>query len=83
MIMKEAENLNNPETQALNIDDCKLLIFYGQNKDKKIDLKTEDKGDLDYAITQMFLMLKESTCFDCERVERVFWERIRALANYR
>ena len=81
--MKEAENLNNPETKALNIDDCKLLIFHGNNKDKTIDLKTEDKGDLDYAITQMFLMLKESTCFDSERVERVFWERIRALANYR
>ncbi len=86
------ENVSNEEkgngvladvSGSLNVEDCKWLIFYGENKDKTIDLKTEDKGHLDYAITQMFLMMKESTRFDAERVECVFWERVRALANYR
>lgn len=68
---------------SLSIDDCKWLIFYGQNKDKTIDIRSEEKGELDYAISNMFQMLKDSTRFDAERVERLFWERVSALANYR
>ena len=69
------------QQDSLSIDDCKWLLFYGHNKEKTIDLGTEDTGQLDYAITQMFLMLKESTRFDVDRVERVFWQRIKALAQ--
>ena len=68
---------------SLSIDDCKWLIFYGQNKDKTIDIRSDDKGELDYVITQMFQLLKDSTRFDSKRVERVFWERVTALVNYR
>lgn len=68
---------------SLSVEDCKWLVMYGYNVDKTIDLNTDDKGQLDYAITQMFIMMKESTRFDADRVEKLFWERIRALANYR
>ena len=68
---------------SFSVDEVKWLIFYGENKEKNFDLKTEDKGELDYAITQMFLMMKESSRFDMDRVEKAFWERVTALANYR
>jgi hypothetical protein len=68
---------------SFSVDEVKWLVFYGENKEKNFDLKTEDKGELDYAITQMFLMMKESSRFDMDRVEKVFWERVTALANYR
>lgn len=67
---------------SLSVDDCKWLIFYGHNKDKTVVIN-EDVGQLDYALTQMFIMMKESTRFDADRVEKLFWERVRALANYR
>lgn len=87
----EAENIDNQQgngvlpgvSGSLSVDDCKWLILYGQNKDKTIDIINEDKGELDYVINQMFQLLKDSTRFDSERVERVFWERVTALANYR
>ena len=56
--------------------------MYGYNKDKTIDIRSDEKGELDYAISNMFQMLKDSTRFDAERVERVFWERVSALVNY-
>ena len=68
---------------SFSVDEVKWLVFYGENKEKNFDLKTEDKGELDYAITQMFLMMKESSRFDMDRVEKSFWERVTALANYR
>ena len=89
---KEEKNTEEATTKALSktnvsgsfsVDEVKWLIFYGENKEKNFDLKTEDKGELDYAITQMFLMMKESSRFDMDRVEKVFWERVTALANYR
>lgn len=67
---------------SLSAEDCKWLIFYGYNKDKTVVID-EQVGQLDYALTQMFIMMKESTRFDADRVEKLFWERVRALANYR
>lgn len=67
---------------SFSAEDIKYLIFYGCNKDKTVVID-EQKGHLDYAIMQMFLMMKESSRFDMDRVEKLFWERIGALANYR
>ncbi len=87
----EEQNIKNQQgngvlpcfSGSLSADDVKWLIMYGYNKDKTIDIRSEEKGELDYAISNMFQMLKDSTRFDAERVERVFWERVCALANYR
>lgn len=79
------ETANNDKANvsgSLSAEDCKWLIFYGHNKDKTVMIN-EDVGQLDYALTQMFIMMKESTRFDADRVEKLFWERVRALANYR
>lgn len=64
----------------LTLEDCQHLIYYGQSKDKTIDLKTGDTGHLDYALKAMFSNA-DRIGFDGERVERTFWERIKALAN--
>ena len=87
----EAEKIDNQQgngvlpcvSGSFSAEDVKWLIMYGYNKDKTIDIRNEDKGELDYAISNMFQMLKDSTRFDADRVERVFWERVSALANYR
>lgn len=70
-------------SSSFSAEDVKWLIMYGYNKDKTIDIRSDEKGELDYAISNMFQMLKDSTHFDAERVKGVFWERVSALANYR
>lgn len=80
---KTSNSILGAVSGSLSIDDCKWLIFYGQNKDKTIDIRNDDNGELDYVINQMFKLLKDSNRFNYERVERIFWERVTALANYR
>jgi len=65
---------------VLTEDDCKWLIFYGHTKDKRITIDNSGKG-LDYAFNVMFGMLKDSTRFDYNGVEKLFWDRIKLLAN--
>ena len=67
--------------EGLNIDDVKWLLFYGHTKDKSIELKTAYKGELDYAITQLFEMMEESSRFNSDMVEKAFWERLHLIAN--
>jgi len=89
--MNEVEKIDKPQGNgvlpfiggSISAEDVKWIVMYGYNKDKTIDIRSEEKGELDYAISNMFQMLKDSTRFDAERVERVFWERVSALANYR
>lgn len=64
-------------------DDVKWLLFYGYTKDKTVDLNTEQKGELDYFIEQMFETMKETSRFNIDMVKEAFWQRIEALANYR
>ncbi|MES2592378.1 MAG: hypothetical protein V4608_10865 [Bacteroidota bacterium] len=64
----------------ISVDDCKWIVFYGHNKDKTVIVDEESKH-LDYAITQMFIMMKESSRFHSESVEELFWKRIQALAT--
>ena len=63
--------------------DVKWLLFYGYTKDKTVDLNTEQKGELDYFIEQMFETMKETSRFNIDMVKEAFWQRIEALANYR
>jgi len=68
---------------SFSSDDVKWLLFYGYTKDKTIDLNTEQKGELDYFIEQMFETMKETSRFNIDMVKEAFWQRIEALANYR
>jgi hypothetical protein len=68
------------KTDKLTADEIKHLIFYGKTEDKSIVIDEENK-QLDYAITQMFLWLKESNRFDAEGVERILWKRIGLIAS--
>ena len=68
---------------SFSSDDVKWLLFYGYTKDKAVDLNTEQKGELDYFIEQMFETMKETSRFNIDMVKEAFWQRIEALANYR
>ena len=68
---------------SFSSDDVKWLLFYGYTKDKTVDLNTEQKGELDYFIEQMFETMKETSRFNIDMVKEAFWQRIEALANYR
>ncbi|AGN89434.1 hypothetical protein IA01_10585 [Flavobacterium psychrophilum] len=68
---------------SFSSDDVKWLLFYGYTKDKTVDLNTEQKGELDYFIEQMFETMKETSRFNIDMVKKAFWQRIEALANYR
>lgn len=68
---------------SFSSDDVKWLLFYGYTKDKKVNLNTEEKGEIDYFIEQMFYTMEETSRFDIGKVKEVFWQRIEALANYR
>jgi len=61
-------------------EEVKWLLFYGEPKrDSKI--KLDDEGRIDHAIMIMFELLEEQTVFNKKEVERIFWERIKSLAN--
>lgn len=82
------ENTNEPLSKtavsgSFSSDDVKWLLFYGYTKDKTVDLNTEQKGELDYFIEQMFETMKETSRFNIDMVKEAFWQRIEALANYR
>lgn len=68
---------------SFSSNDVKWLLFYGYTKDKTVDLNTEQKGELDYFIEQMFETMKETSRFNIYMVKEAFWQRIEALANYR
>lgn len=70
------------ETDELSMEEVKELFLYGTNKSKNIDIRNNDNTELDYAISQIFELLQK-TPFDYKKVERVFWDRIKALANYK
>lgn len=59
-------------------EDLKWLIFYGHNKDKSIIID-DGRFQIDYALTQMFIMAKESLRFDVDGVERLLWKRVKAI----
>jgi hypothetical protein len=67
---------------SFSSDDVKWLLFYGYTKDKNVDLNTEQKGELDYFIEQMFETMRETSRFNIDMVKEAFWQRIEALANY-
>lgn len=70
------------KSEELSMEEVKDLFLYGTNKSKTIDIRNNDNAELDYAISQMFNFLQKSP-FDYKRVERVFWDRIKSLANYK
>lgn len=81
------EKINEPLSKtavsgSLSTEDCKWLIFYGETKEGTVKLNDRTKH-LDYAINTVFSILKEQTIFDSDGVEKMFWERIVELANYR
>lgn len=62
--------------------ECKCLVFYGRTSDRedKIEIDTS-KIKLDFALSKAFELLEEEGGFNAEETERIFWERITALAN--
>lgn len=63
-------------------DDCQQLMFYGKTKNCKVKLDDGSKH-LDYFLLKAFDYMKDSTIFDTENATKMFWNRIKALANYR
>lgn len=63
-------------------DDCKNLIYYGKLKDGSVKLD-EGAKHLDYFLTSIFDSTDIKTRFNVIEAEKMFWDRIRALANYR
>ena len=67
---------------SLSAEECEKLIYYGKLESKGIVLDDEKKH-LDYVLLRAFDLLKEKTVFDVEEAKKMFWKRIKALANYR
>lgn len=63
--------------------ELKWLLYYGKTSDRKDQVKIDNEGKIDFAMAQMFDLLEEYTVFDRKEIERIFWERIRGLANDR
>jgi hypothetical protein len=74
--------LKNAVSGSFTMDEVKSLLWYGQEKrDGKVQL-TEDKRHLDWAMYRMMDSLDDSS-LNRESVEKLFWDRLLALANYR
>lgn len=73
----ELQQINN---DSVTIDDVKHLIYYGKSKDEKVIIN-ETKGRLDYSTDMMFDLLEKYSVYDRLKVEQMFWERIKILAN--
>lgn len=63
-------------------DDCQQLMFYGKTKNNQVKLDDGSKH-LDYFLLKAFAYMKDNTIFDTENAIKMFWNRIKALANYR
>lgn len=92
----EKQNLENAESQPLNIADVigilslselKRFIYTGKNLDGSIvidPLVLDDKAlDLDFCLKNSFELADKYSYIDYKRVEEVFWRRLLALVNYR
>ena len=78
----DISNSVDTDSKNFSIDEVKRLLFYGTPSHES-EIKIDDEGNLDYAVLMMFDLLEKYKHFNYKEVERVFWERIRALANYR
>lgn len=67
---------------SFSVEDCKNLIYYGKLKDGSVKLD-EGTKHLDYFLTSIFDSNYLKTRFKVIEAEKMFWDRIRALANYR
>ena len=63
-------------------DDCQQLMFYGKTKNNQVKIDDGSKH-LDYFLLKAFAYMKDNTIFDTENATKMFWNRIKALANYR
>jgi hypothetical protein len=61
-------------------EESKWLLCYGMPNSQS-NIQIGEPGDLYLAISLMFELLEERTYLDREKVERIFWGRILALAN--
>lgn len=72
---------NSNTDNGFSEQEVKWLLFYGKPcavSDIKID---DEEFHLDWAITAMFDALEKNTIFSRKEVERMFWKRIRAIAD--
>jgi Predicted transcriptional regulators len=62
--------------------ETKWLLFYGQPS-RESDIRIDDENwQLDYAVMAMFDFLEKFTGYNRAGVEKTFWKRIRAMANF-
>jgi hypothetical protein len=62
-------------------DEIKWLVYYGESSNKEDAIKIDGLGRIDLAIEIAFDMLKKETVFNAEKIESIFWQRIKFLVN--
>ena len=72
--------MNNLDKKQLTVGEVKHLLFFGKSKDNSIILDDTNK-QIDWFMSQMFIVMAETSRFDTIAVEKIFYERLTKLAN--
>lgn len=77
---KAHEQFLRRENIPFTDEEIKWLLFYGE-PNRNSSFKLDDLGRIDTGIALAFEVLEEKTIVNRQKIEEIFWKRIRAIAE--